>query len=468
MTGTRTMSSKMRFMGTSKALYFSTILSLCQLFASGADAAVAFKAGTWATGTGTSNVGVTGVGFQPQVVCMWTSYPGDSGRATNDYSMAYGCMTDEGTDQQRSIWMGCASGVDPSNCNSRVRADRVLFIMSATTSTTTVCDFAMVSFDADGFTVDPGTGCTSDTTVSYWAANGLTSVALVSIAQPGSTGNFDTTSLSFQPDFLQLFSTNAIALDTDTANANFNIGMSEGTSAGLISTDCEDGTAASNCDAYTRTADAQLEILALNNAAAGVVIQRLSFVAFLSNGFTLNAVETTASATIIFALAIKGGNWAVGSFLDLATTGTISESSLTFTPVGTFVFASNRAAAQSTSDTPAASIDFSLGAGNSSSSRSVQWTRAQDAAAGNDTYRNSRASSVQLGMSTAAPPVQESSTDLTSFGANTVTFNQTDGGAASHPRFYFAVGNPNPVGTLRRAPVIIGKNVSDLPLRGLR
>lgn len=432
-----------------------TLLGLL-FFASPVDAAVTFKAGTWATGTGTSNVAVTGVGFQPQVVCMWTSYPGDSGRATADMSMAYGCMTDEGTDQQRSIWMGCADAVDPSNCNSRVRADRVLFIQSATTSTTTICDFALVSFDADGFTVDPGTGCTSDTTVSYWALAGATSVSLVTFAQPGSTGDFDTTSVGFQPDFLMLFNTNAIALDTDTAGASFNMGMTDGTNAGLYSAQCEDGAAASACDSSIRTADAQLDIGYLLDVA-GAPIQRNVFASFLSNGFRINANETTAAAVLTFALSIKGGIWNVGTFLSTTGTGAITESGLSFTPVGTFVVGSNRGAAQSTSDTSGVTVDFSLGAASSSSSRNAQWCTGADARGSNDQYRNFRvADRVEMDYDVSAPPVLTSDVDMTGFSAGTVTFDQTDAAPATHPRFYFAVGNATPAGGVRRQAIVIG------------
>lgn len=419
--------------------------------------ATSVKVGTFQTGTGTTAISPTSFGFQPRVVCMWTTYPGDSGDGTNNYSFSFGCMTDEATNQQRGLWVGCDQSVADadSDCNQVMYDDRVARVYNG--GTTLVGDLNMTSFDADGFTVTPVDAFTSDTTFGYWALGGddITDASLDTISRSGVAGNYSSTAPGFQPDFLMLFGTTGTAtVGTPEDNAFLSLGFTDGTNAAVSATEALDAQATSDTRHYVRSGAGQLEIYAHTNASTAVA-QRDSFVSFDTTGFTLEKVETSGTRSI-FALTIKGGQWYVGDLLSVTSVTSIAETGVGFEPSGLVFLKSSRAATtQSTLDTSAAGVSQSLGAASSATERFAMWTGAGDADTLNDANWNAQSTTkVSLRHEPSGGTLQ-GDIDFTSFDADGFTLAQEDADPAQFFCIYFVMGdNAAAGGGVRRRQVI--------------
>ena len=403
---------------------------------------VSTKIGTFQTGTGTTAISPTSFGFQPRVVCMWTTYPGDAGDGANNYSLSFGCMTDEATDQQRGIWMGCDQGEAPnSDCNQIMYDDRVARVYNG--GTTLVGDLNMTSFDADGFTVTPVDAFTSDTTFGYWAIGGtdITDASLDTISRGTGTGQYSTTAPGFQPNFLMLFSTAGLAaVGTAESNAVMSLGFTDGTNTAVMATEALDNQATSDTRQYTRSAASQLEIFALTIAATGVS-NRDSFFSFNATGFTLDAVENSGNARSLFALTIKGGQWRVGDLLSVTSVTSIAETGVGFTPKGLVFLKSSQTAGQNTSDTSTAGGSFSLGAATSSTVRFAMQTAANDNNASNNGYFNNQSTAKISLRHSPSDNVLQGDIDFTSLDADGFTLAQEDADPAQFFCVYFVVGD---------------------------
>ena len=414
--------------------------------------ATSVKVGTFQTGTGTTAISPTSFGFQPRVVCMWTTYPGDAGDGANNYSLSFGCMTDEATNQQRGIWMGCDQAIDNSDCNQIMYDDRVARVYNG--GTTLVGDLNMTSFDADGFTVTPVDAFTSDTTFGYWALGGtdITDASLDTLSRDATIATYSTTAPGFQPDFLLYFGTlGAAAVNTMEASAYLSLGFTDGTNAAVMATEALDNQATSDTRQYTRSAAGQLELFALTQAATGV-LQRESFVSFDANGFTMNRVEASGTRST-FALTIKGGQWFVGDLLSVTSITSIAETGVGFTPKGLVFLKASVTAGQNTSDTSTAGGSFSLGAATSSTERFAMQTAANDGNAANTGYFNNQ-STVKISLRHNPPDnVLQGDIDFTSMDADGFTLAQEDADPSQFFCVYFAVGN-NAGGGVRRRQVI--------------
>jgi hypothetical protein len=416
---------------------------------------------TSAGGTGNKTY-AHGLASTPKVAIMWTTYPGDSARGTNDLTITY-CVVISSS-SRRTIWMGSQNGLDGSEADSRSRNDKCLMIYNGTTPTL-IMDADFVSFDGTNITLNITDAPTSDTVVVFKVLGGadLTNQALVTFTQPGATGNFDTTTVGFQGNFLMLFSTNATALNTNTLHAAFNIGFSDGTNAALHSSLAEDGSASSDTRRYLRSAASQLDILARLSESNENAIQRLSFVSWLSNGFRLNAVETTASATQIFALVLQGGRYAVGDFASITSINPITETGLSFQPKGLFVTGhGSSGAAQHTVDSPTTENQITLGAAVSTTARAAHWTHDGDASTTNVLKRNKQvADKVAIRYDTSTPPVVVGDIDFNSFTSGGFILDQEDADSAQFMHIYFVVGDS----PLRNNRVWIDTALRTLPLR---
>jgi hypothetical protein len=333
------------------------------------------KTGSFSSGTGAidSTVAVTGVGFQPKVVLLWTS--ADTGASANDQSMSFGVGISPSS--RRAISAYCNQSSDPSVCKSRNNNALALLVVQGSTPTI-VGTFDFTSQDADGFTLKVGTQFSASITVFYLALGGtdITNVGLATVSQPATNIDFSDTTLGFKPDFLMIFSTIATSDNSNTGNAVMCIGFTDGTNASLTAINSSDGAATSATGTYIRAAASQLEIYSNGSTGTGSPTQRSSFKSFDTNGFTLTSVETTASATLIYALGIKGGRWHAGSYATVTPAGNFSATDMTFTPTGLFVVGP-KGSAQSTSDTAAANAKLSLGAADGT-------TQGTAAAAGNN------------------------------------------------------------------------------------
>ena len=394
--------------------------SLIFLLALPANAGLSHKVGSFQSGTGAATTTVTfDPGFVPKAFRLWTSQqPGIT--AGDNLSVSYGIATSQnGTsfDNQRSMWAGCIK-VDPSVCKSRTNTALVIFVYTGTVSFAIAGSFSATSISGSVVTLTVGTQWAADTLINYeaWGGTDITAwgIATMTVPATASPTAFSDTSLNFQPDFAEFVISNTTTNDTETANAKFGMGFSDGTNSALFAAACSDAAATSVCGSYMRGAASQAEVLANVNPAASVNI-RISFTSFDATGLTLSCVERNASP-FIFVLAFKGARWHVGTYTAATTATTFDVTDGAWTPVGVVASAA-LLTAQSTSDTGAAIFRIGFGASDGTSQGTIGFTGA-DGRTANDRYWNMQSTSL-LGLQvTTTSAVSAQDFSFTSFLAN--------------------------------------------------
>ncbi len=314
-------------------------------------------------------------------------------------------------------------------------AGACLIIYEGTTPTL-VGSFDFTSQDSDGFTLTVGTQFVASVTIGYLALGGsdITNVGLISTTHPTSTGSWSNTGFGFQPNFMLSFGGRTTSLDTNTGNAPFNIGFTDGTNAAQFSAWVSDAVAASITGDYVRSAAAQLEMMSsINNSTT--IENRSTFTSFDTNGFTMNAIEA-ARACNLFVLGIKGATWFVGDYLAGSSTGNFSETGVGFKPAAVFnLFAQHTA--QSTVDTPTTGNHTSIGAFDASA-QVVTSTTASHGDASNTGYANTQATNkCYRTIDSAGAVVAEGA--FVSLDNDGFTLNATTATAGDRFGIYFAV-----------------------------
>lgn len=334
------------------------------------------KVGAFNTGTGAAatTVDVT-IGFQPKMFIVWWSGRTESVDTTGrlDYNRGIGAGS---SDAERRC---AAEFYDDANTGStgggRYDDTALIQVCNASGVVQGSIDIdAVVNWPADGIRLIVDDNMPLDLRVHYLALGGtdLTNAVGGQFAQPAVTGNFDVTSVGFQPDCVLFFGLSSeLALDApqaDATPAGIFIGAAVSSSARWAFTSAsDDGSANMDAQSY----GIATECIAMQPDTVGTsVVERDDFVSFLSNGFRLNAIES-ATARRAFYVALKGGQYAVGNLLTQTDTTTdITVSGLAFQPIALF-FASNCKAA-STANTAAAHDQMSIGAATSITERGAQ------------------------------------------------------------------------------------------------
>jgi len=222
-----------------------------------------------------------------------------------------------------------------------------------------ILDFA--SMDADGFTLTVDDQFTQAYRISYLALGGadLTNVYIGSVQLPTGTGQWDVTSVGFQPDVL-ITAHQRYPSAADLGIQRFSLGMATGSSAqGVISIEVQNvvGDSQTACYGYNG------EVIAFCNVAT--VDMRNTFVSFLSNGFRLNNLEGDYPVYVSY-ICLKGGSYAV-SDLTTRTDGNDIAETVGFQPSALLFASANRAL--STQDTQTVHSRASIGAATSASNR---------------------------------------------------------------------------------------------------
>lgn len=323
---------------------------------------------------------ITGVGFQPKIVLFWWSGSTASSDtvAGGTYNIGFGAATSS-TNRFCIINMSEDGQTDADSAYSQNDTE----IIRAYTDTATldgICDFS--SLDSDGFTLIVDDQFTQAYRINYLALGGddLTNVYLNSRTTPAATGEYDTTVLGFQPDFLLIATASSTIKNIAGNSGNISIGLATSGSQGVISGRSQDAAATSNTMGYGYNA----EILSIISGAT-TITWRETFVSFLSNGFRLNQLEGGV-ARYYWYIALKGGQYSVGDLTTRADGDDISET-VGFQPVALLFASANRAL--STQDTPTDHARLSIGAATSASERAVQAISDEDNLADSETaYAN--------------------------------------------------------------------------------
>lgn len=397
------------------------------------------------TSGSTTNVAVSGLGFQPKaLICWFNGRGGDGstnavGRQDHFQGMSF-CVS---TSSRRCIVQNSDDTAATSINMTRWQADAIaLSIDFVTPATDGRADLS--SFDSDGFTVSIPDAFPRDTRVAYLALGGsdITNTEVFETTDPGSNTTREVNlSGAFQPDLVLLMGpSNVGAPPSGTSSAGrFWFGAFTGTTdEHVICVGADGGSGTADTSSYHKTGEATAGMPA---TVGNVINSRATVTSIDPDGFTLTYTESAASALVFFGLAIKGGSFAVGDFPSRNTTGSIVETGLSFQPKGLFCF--SHCKAESTADTGQADQLLSLGAAHGTSNRLAfgHVDRFGPTAMEVATAVNYDHLYVHIDETDGAAAALVGSIDLTSFDSGGFTLDQDDADPVAALVSYVAFGD---------------------------
>lgn len=271
------------------------------------------KTGSFTKNTGTGNQSVTGLGGTPKVLIMWTAYnttSSDPPTINNDYSVAWGMTT--GASESYSTSISSQYNVGTSNRSKRAAA-KALTVVQYGETTLAECD--LVSFDADGFTVDWTTNSGGAQIIHYLALWGsdITGQKVFTWTSPTLTGNKSVTGAGFKPNllvFARPVSTSSLPVSATGADLALSFIDASGNSTSL-NVGGDDGVANPDHKTFRTLKTANSTILTNTSATTR---EASTWVSMDTDGFTLN-YTTANAADLVGCLAIQGPRVKVGNSL---------------------------------------------------------------------------------------------------------------------------------------------------------
>ena len=274
----------------------------------------------------TGNHSVTGVGFQPTALILYGNSNYNESTWGANFSQSIALVTANGS---------AAIGGSSSNNVATAVTDRrhTQGAYTVEFSSNNYADATLVSFDADGFTLNWSLANAGGQHVGYFAIGGtdITGAKVVEHTQKTTTGTKAVTGVGFQPGLVITIGDGSIVAPphTETYYAA-NIGAMD--SAGNQWASYYQSNPG---EKPSETARAQLTdhtVVNCNTNAAFVI--KAAFQSMDADGFTLNWDQVDGTARIYYSLCLKGGayqvgNWAAGGFTDTINTSTM-------TPKGVF------------------------------------------------------------------------------------------------------------------------------------
>jgi hypothetical protein len=273
-----------------------------------------FMSGGGASGT---TVGITGVGFEPEVVLLFggSLRTSDASGGSGDNGFFWhGAMDANGN--QFVLGNSMQDGTANSTCRFSDQ-NCVLWVNASGGAINGMLAFA--SMDADGFTLRVHRAFSAERVTGFIALRGLSAYKVGTFTSPVATGVQSVTDPGFKPDTLMLVggipTTSDLALNNDVS-ISLGFVESDGTQGcGGISRNDGADTASSHL-----LTSACLSIPA--NGGAGVDVAEFS--AFSRFGFDLNWTTTSGSQRKVGYVALQGADIEVVSYTSPTDTSTTS------------------------------------------------------------------------------------------------------------------------------------------------
>ena len=390
-------------------------------------------------------------GFQPKAIIFWLCGNAGTTDTVTNATVRYGMGVATGTADRRSVGSLSVHGAATIDGGRIIRADACVAVSLNTSAVDGLLDIN--SMDANGFTVVVDDQFSVNLRISYFAIGGdsITNAATGTFTCPITTGNFDITSLAFQPDFVLLLS-NSLTSDAPATSASrdfFTVGAAvSSTQRGVVTVgEGPENNQTSQVKSYAYDGEA-LAVIADTPTSLNT---RADFVSFLSNGFRLNFLKSGSGLTYrVPFLAIKGGSWRVDNLLTQTdTTTAIVENGFGFTPKGAMLFSHNMA--KSTQDTVQANGRLSIGAFTDASNRVAQAMLQEDGLATMDTTQAIEHDEVYINLNTNV--TVQGLMDVQSVDSGSgFTFIMDDADPSQAFVWYFAVGDAGNQWTLTASP----------------
>lgn len=377
--------------------------------------------GTLTVNASTGNQDVTGLSFQPKLVIFFT---GDS----NAFGAAAHVMLGFGAATSSSQRFGGGAYSEDGNGTSVARLDwgtDVCIGVYQAVGTQWWADF--VQFNSDGFRINVTTAPASTRKVIYLAIGGsdLTNVKVGSIDLTTGTGDFSTTSPGFQPDCVILSSMLTSTTEAAASFFSWAIGCMTASAQRAVSIYGQDGQGTSNENRCG--SDAHCLLREGGSGGVGSVDVKCTFVSMDANGFTINKGTAPASNYRVGYIALKGGQYSIGTMSQPTSAQSKSETGHAFTPVALLNFGASQLTADDDGTTKT-EASHCVGAATGSAAEGVIAGRSLDAQNTSDTYRRNEETAC---MCSVTPSSTQSIADFTSFNSDgyTVNWSTADGSA---------------------------------------
>lgn len=319
---------------------------------------------------------VSGLSFQPKALRFyWMGLGSATDTASETVHSRRGMGFAISTSSRRCVGTQDQDAAGTMVCTTGYRDDCVAMTLTSTPLADGLLD--LNSITSDGFTLIVDLSTPVDLTVFWeaWGGSDISVAALVDITEPASTGNVDYTVTGFSStdsdDQVVFFAGVQETGSSPAASRNdsgFMVGISSGGAAGeniVVLGNSDDGSA--NADTHRYGLDS--ECLAMILVGGGNPDARAQLTQFNTDGFRLNWIARATTGRRYIALAIKGGQWRVGSYtINDATIGnTTTVSGLPFAPEGICLM--QVGIAESVAGTSSTDDAMALGSGSSTSSR---------------------------------------------------------------------------------------------------
>lgn len=394
----------------------------------------------------TGDVDSPSLGFDPKaVIAFYGSQTATGGSADSHFGFGFSGTAAEDV----STYSNSDDGVTTSDT---VRSTLTTAFLKSTVAgaTTARITATMSSMGTDKFTTN-FSATVNGVKHSFLALGGtdVTNAAAGTVASNTTTANFSVTGLGFQPDIVFL----SVQLITGTGTANNNSVIGFGVAKSSSERWCMVMRSQNaQADANTARGFYNNRCLVLSSAITDNVVDEYDFVSMDSDGFTLSHPTSSGTAWGIVYLAIKGGQWALGTFNQATSTGVqTSVSGLAFQPVGIIL----GSAGHDTANTITTTARMSFGAASSTTSREAIFAGDEDAAATMkaDSYYATDKVIVLCDEAGGGSPTVLAAADLDSFNSGGFSLNWTTADSTQRIIGYVAFGST--------APTSLSVSVSD-------
>ncbi len=326
------------------------------------------KHGSFNITTGTADVVVTGVGFQPTAILFY--YSGQIGSA--DQIKTTGNMNGPGMGWAVSPTSRAAWGTWHND-----NADPVLVFQWLSSTACIVASHRgsddgaadLKTMDTDGFTLAIDTAFGFNKRIHYVAFGGdVTNAASGTAISPGSATTQEISGLGFQPDVVLFFGMLESTEGATLNGAYISFGAATGSASAENWVTAFYGAAlgastGSRCTNYGISGEC---VVAIDR---NVIRSRAILQSMETGGFILDWLEDDATDRRWYWLALKGGNWKAGNFLTKTDGADIAVTGVGFAP-DALVFGSANAAEHAV-DTPSGTLKWTVGAAAGPTQRSA-------------------------------------------------------------------------------------------------
>lgn len=387
-------------------------------------------------GSGTQQV--TGVGFTPKALLLWSSNraKANSGTWAIDVQQVIGFTSGPSASYAIS---GASRDAKTSSETARAVAAKA-FVGVDSSGTSSLAEADLDSFDADGFTLNWTTnlygGAIDGPDVMFLAIGGDDVEAqVVNWTSPTSTGNKAVTGVGFEPGVV-LHAPGAASTTIPTTSAGMiGVGLGAMDAAGnqwMNTLASADNATTSDTSRYQRTDKC---VAYINDS--GTVNEEAAFVSMDADGFTTNFTSANGVAVQYISLCLSGLDAKVGNFTKTTDAAPASQAvtGVGFEPGS--VLLSSVGAASSTSI--ASTAAWALGGGDGSNERSVAQRDGDGLGTteADSIWHNDKVF-VQERTNSGGPTTDEEA-DLTSLDADGFTLNWTTNGGLPTEILYLAL-----------------------------